>query len=85
MTPKEVLDMAKENGAKIVDLRFMDFPGLWQHFSVPIGSWKNPVLKTASVLTDRVFAAGSRFMPATCWSYRTLKPPKWTLSMRRRP
>ena len=37
MTPKEVLDMAKENGAKMVDLRFMDFPGLWQHFSVPIG------------------------------------------------
>jgi len=36
MTPKEVLDMAKENGAKLVDLRFMDFPGLWQHFSVPI-------------------------------------------------
>jgi glutamine synthetase len=31
------MDMAKENGAKIVDLRFMDFPGLWQHFSVPIG------------------------------------------------
>ncbi len=36
MKPKEVLDMAKENGAKMVDLRFMDFPGLWQHFSVPI-------------------------------------------------
>ena len=36
MTPKEVLDMAKENGAKMVDLRFMDFPGLWQHFSVPV-------------------------------------------------
>jgi glutamine synthetase len=36
MTPKEVLDMAKENGAKVVDLRFMDFPGLWQHFSVPM-------------------------------------------------
>ena len=36
MTPKEVLNMAKENGAKMVDLRFMDFPGLWQHFSVPI-------------------------------------------------
>jgi glutamine synthetase len=37
MTPKEVLDMAKENGAKLVDLRFIDFPGVWQHFSVPIG------------------------------------------------
>jgi len=36
MTPKEVLGMAKENGAKVVDLRFMDFPGIWQHFSVPI-------------------------------------------------
>jgi glutamine synthetase len=36
MNPKDVLDMAKENGAKVVDLRFMDFPGLWQHFSVPI-------------------------------------------------
>jgi glutamine synthetase len=37
MTPKQVLDMAKENGTKMVDLRFMDFPGLWQHFTVPIG------------------------------------------------
>ena len=27
MTPKEVLAMAKENGTKMVDLRFMDFPG----------------------------------------------------------
>jgi glutamine synthetase len=36
MTPQEVLSMAKENGAKMVDMRFMDFPGLWQHFSVPV-------------------------------------------------
>ena len=36
MTPKEVLAMAKENDVKMVDLRFMDFPGLWQHFSVPL-------------------------------------------------
>ncbi|MDA2917388.1 glutamine synthetase beta-grasp domain-containing protein, partial [Nitrospinae bacterium AH_259_B05_G02_I21] len=35
MTPKEVLAFAKENGTKMVDLKFMDFPGLWQHFSVP--------------------------------------------------
>ena len=37
MTPKEVLDLAKENGAKLVDLRFVDFPGLWHHISVPVG------------------------------------------------
>ena len=36
MTPKQVLEMAKEKGAKVVDLRFMDFPGIWQHFTVPI-------------------------------------------------
>ncbi|MFP4347705.1 MAG: type I glutamate--ammonia ligase [Thermodesulfobacteriota bacterium] len=37
MTPKEALDFAKENKAKVVDIRFMDFPGVWQHFSVPVG------------------------------------------------
>jgi glutamine synthetase len=37
MTPKQVLEFAKENQAKVVDLRFMDFPGVWQHFTVPLG------------------------------------------------
>ena len=36
MTPKDVLEFAKKNVATMVDLKFMDFPGLWQHFSVPI-------------------------------------------------
>jgi len=36
MTPKEVLAFAKENGAKMVDFKFMDFIGTWQHFSNPI-------------------------------------------------
>ena len=36
MTPKEVIDMAKENNAKVIDIRFMDFPGVWQHFTVPL-------------------------------------------------
>ncbi|MDE0212764.1 MAG: glutamine synthetase beta-grasp domain-containing protein, partial [Deltaproteobacteria bacterium] len=34
MTAKQVLDFAKKNGAEIVDLRFCDLPGLWQHFSI---------------------------------------------------
>ncbi len=37
MTPEQVLAMAKEKSIKVVDIRFMDFPGMWQHFSVPIG------------------------------------------------
>ena len=36
MTPKEVLELAKTKGAKMVDLKFMDLVGTWQHFSVPI-------------------------------------------------
>lgn len=36
MTPKQVLDMVKEKKVKVVDIRFMDFPGVWQHFTVPI-------------------------------------------------
>ncbi len=35
MTPEQVLAMVKEQGVKMVDIRFMDFPGMWQHFSVP--------------------------------------------------
>ncbi len=35
MTPKEVLDYIKEKDIKVVDLRFLDFPGVWQHFTVP--------------------------------------------------
>jgi glutamine synthetase len=36
MTPKDVMKFAKDNGAKMVDLRFMDYPGIWQHLTVPI-------------------------------------------------
>ena len=31
----EVLKFIKTNGIKFVDLKFMDFPGQWQHFTVP--------------------------------------------------
>ncbi len=36
MTPEQVLELASEKEAKIVDLRFVDFLGKWQHLSVPI-------------------------------------------------
>ena len=35
-TPKEVLAFAKKNNAVFVDLKFIDLPGVWQHFAVPI-------------------------------------------------
>ena len=36
MTPKEVVDYAKKNGAVMVDIKFIDYPGVWQHFTIPI-------------------------------------------------
>ena len=36
MTPKEAVDFSKKNNARIVDLKFIDLLGSWQHFSVPI-------------------------------------------------
>jgi glutamine synthetase len=36
VTPKEVLALCREKDVKAVDLRFMDFPGLWQHFTIPV-------------------------------------------------
>ncbi len=36
MTPKEVLEYARKHNAVMVDLKFMDFPGMWQHFSIPL-------------------------------------------------
>ena len=39
MTPKEVVEFAKENGAQMVDFKFMDFVGIWQHFTIPISKF----------------------------------------------
>lgn len=36
MDPKEVLEFAKEKDVKMVDLKFLDILGTWQHFLVPI-------------------------------------------------
>jgi glutamine synthetase len=32
----DVIALAKNAGVKIVDLRFVDMPGVWQHFSIPV-------------------------------------------------
>src|SRR6266852_3852075 len=45
MTAKDVLKLAKEKGAKIVDLRFIDLPGLWQHFSIPVSELKEDIFE----------------------------------------
>ena len=35
MTVQEVLEKVKSEEVQAVDFRFLDFPGLWQHFTIP--------------------------------------------------
>lgn len=49
-TPQEILQLVKDEGVEIVDVRFCDIPGLMQHFSVP-----------ADELTEDVFSEGFGF------------------------
>ncbi len=64
--PKLVLDFARRNDVKIVDLRFTDLPGLWHHISYPIERLTEAALRKASGWMGRRFAAGRRFMRVTC-------------------
>lgn len=50
MTPQEIAQYIKANDVKIIDFKFIDLPGLWQHFSVPI-----------SELTDDTYVNGLGF------------------------
>src|SRR5882724_964687 len=61
MTPKDVSKMAKEKGVKIIDLRFIDLPGLWQHFSIPV-----------SELNDGIFESGLGFDGSSIRGFQTI-------------
>ncbi len=45
MKPKEVLALCREKDVKAVDMRFMDFPGLWQHFTIPVSKLEEDVFE----------------------------------------
>jgi len=40
LNPQDVVKLCKEEAVRFIDLRFMDFPGLMQHFTVPISELK---------------------------------------------
>ena len=48
MTPREVLEFAKKHKVEVVDLKFIDLIGTWQHFTIPVEE-----------LTDATFKEGS--------------------------
>ncbi len=61
MTAKDAIKMSKENNAIMVNYKFMDFPGIWQHFSMPIVE-----------LTEDVFEEGLGFDGSSIRGWQTI-------------
>ena len=61
-TPKEVMDMAKGAGAKMMDIKFVDTFGTWQHFSCPIGE-----------LNEEVFTEGIGFDGSSIRGWKSIE------------
>ncbi len=61
MTPKEVLAQIRQSEVTTVDLRFMDFPGVWQHFAIP-----------ADALTEETFEEGISFDGSSVVGWRAI-------------
>jgi len=45
MTPEEFLAYAREHGAEMIDLKFCDLLGTWQHCSFPTATWDQQTFK----------------------------------------
>jgi glutamine synthetase len=61
VTPKEVLALIRQREVTTVDFRFMDFPGVWQHFAIP-----------ADALTEDTFEEGIGFDGSSVVGWRAI-------------
>lgn len=61
MRPREVLALIRRHEVTTVDFRFMDFPGVWQHFSIP-----------AESLTEETFEEGIGFDGSSVMGWRRI-------------
>src|SRR5216110_2895966 len=61
-TPKSVIEMARKKGALMVDVKFVDTLGTWQHFSVPVAE-----------LTEDVFEDGFGFDGSSIRGWKSIE------------
>jgi glutamine synthetase len=61
MTTDSVLELAKKHGVKMVDLKFSDMLGMWQHFTIPLHQ-----------LTGEVFENGLMFDGSSIRGWRDI-------------
>jgi glutamine synthetase len=60
--PKNVIETARKQGAKMVDVKFVDTFGTWQHFSVPMAE-----------LTEEVFTDGFGFDGSSIRGWKSIE------------
>ncbi len=68
MKPDEVIAYAKESGVKMVDLKFIDLPGMWQHFTIPL-----------TELSTGVFEEGLNFDGSSIRGWRAINESDMTV------
>src|SRR5229473_1608392 len=61
-TPKSVIELAKKSGAKMMDIKFVDTFGTWQHFSCPIRE-----------LTEEIFSEGLGFDGSSIRGWKSIE------------
>jgi len=61
-TPKSVIELAKKTGAKMMDIKFVDTFGTWQHFSCPIRE-----------LTEDIFSEGLGFDGSSIRGWKSIE------------
>lgn len=50
MNVREVLEFAKKHRVQMVDLKFIDLPGVWQHMTIPVSELTETLFKDGSGL-----------------------------------
>jgi glutamine synthetase len=61
-TPKSVLELAKKQGARMADIKFVDTFGTWQHFSIPMAE-----------LGEEVFSEGLGFDGSSIRGWKSIE------------
>ncbi|MGC8743304.1 MAG: glutamine synthetase, partial [Verrucomicrobiia bacterium] len=61
-TPKSVIELAKSRSVKLVDVKFVDTFGIWQHFTIPVAE-----------LTEECFTEGLGFDGSSIRGWKSIE------------
>ena len=59
VTPEEIKKYIEKNNIRVVDFKFNDLPGLWQHFSIPASDLCDYEKVEKSIWTEGIGFDGS--------------------------